>query len=120
MPINIDSASEGGFKVFGDGGEDAGGVVQFKSAATTIPALAVSKSVNGSPTVGVLRILGSSAASSALMGFGGGFISVTSILGIGATGAGLGFDYIIPVEVNGVLRGIPLTSLASLPGSAAF
>jgi hypothetical protein len=120
MAINYDLASEGGMKVYGDGGEDTVGVVHFKSAATTIPGLTISKSVNGSPTIAALRVAGTSAASAAVIGFGGGFISVTSILGIAATGAGIGFDYVLPVEINGVQRGIPLTSLISLPGAATF
>ncbi len=120
MSLNVDLASEGGAKIFGDGGEDAGGVVQFKSASATIPALLVSKSVAGSPTIAALRVAGTSAASAAVIGFGGGMISVTSILGIAATGAAIAFDYVLPIEVGGIQRGIPLTSLISLPGAAAF
>ena len=152
MPVNYDLASEGGMKVFGDGGEDPTGVAQVKSTTATIPALAitgdfvatpvggassagtvqlrsvgagvpallVSRSVVGASTIGTLRVAHNSVASGAVLGFGGGFISVTSILGIGVTGAAIAFDYLLPVELNGVVRGIPLTSLISIPGAAAF
>jgi hypothetical protein len=120
MPVIYDLSNEYGGRIIGDGAEATTGVVQFTSAATIIPAFFVNKTVNGSPTIAALRVAGTSTASGAVIGFGGGMISVTSILGIAATGAGIGFDYVLPVEVNGILRGIPLTSLASLPGAAAF
>lgn len=120
MTIIYDLDNEYGGYIIGDGGEKATGVLEVRSAAAATPGLLVSRSVSGSPTVAALRVAGTSAASAAVIGFGGGFISVTSILGIGATGAGLGFDYVLPVEVNGVQRGIPLTSLVSLPGAATF
>lgn len=119
--INYDLASEGGMKVFGDGGEDAAGVAQFKTAAANIPAVLVARTVAGSQSIAALQVAGSSTASGALISFGGGFISVTSILGIGATGAALGFSKVLPVaDATGNIYGIPLTSLASLTGAAAF
>ena len=115
-----DLDNEYGARIIGDGGEAAAGLLQVKSGAAGTPAILASRSAAGAPTVGVIRAAGTSAASAAVFGFGGGFISVTSILGFAATGAGIGFDYVIPVELNGVMRGIPVTSLASLPGAAAF
>lgn len=121
MAINYDLASEGGMKVYGDGGEDAVGVAHFKTGAAAIPAVHVSRSVAGSQSVAALTIDGSSLASGALINFGGGFISVTSILGIAATGAAIGFSKVLPVaDATGNVYGIPLTSLASLTGAAAF
>ena len=119
MPVIYDLDNEYGARIIGDGGEDTN-LVEFRSGATAIPALAVTRSVQGSVTVAPLRIAGTSAASAAVLGFGGGFISVTSILGIAATGAGLGFSKVIPVELAGVMYGIPVTSLASLTGAATF
>jgi hypothetical protein len=114
--INYDLASEGGMKVFGDGGEDSAGVVQFKSAATVIPALTVGKTVNGSSTIGVLKILGTSGASCAIVEFGGGFISCTSIDIVTAANS----DYVLPVSLNGVVRYIPLVNGTAIKGGAAF
>ena len=92
----------------------------FQSVAATAAALTVGRTVVGGQTIAALRVAHNSAASGAVIGFGGGFISVTSILGIGVTGAAIAFDYLLPVELNGVVRGIPLTSLLSIPGAAAF
>ena len=119
--INYDLASEGGAKIYGDGGEDAVGVLHVKTGAANIPAVRVGRSIAGSQSVAAITIDGSSLASGALINFGGGFISVTSILGIGATGAALGFSKVLPVaDATGNVYGIPLTSLASLTGAAAF
>lgn len=120
MPIIYDLSNEYGGRIIGDGGEATGGVFQVTSAATGTPGVLVNRTVVGSTTIAPLRVAGTSAASAAVLGFGGGFISVTSILGTAATGAAIAFDYVLPVELNGVVRGIPLTSLASLPGAATF
>jgi hypothetical protein len=121
MAIIYDLDNEYGGRIIGDGGEQAtAGVLQVTSAAANIPAQTFGRTVAGSTTIAAVRVLGTSAASAAVIGFGGGFISVTSILGTAATGAAIAFDYILPVELNGVVRGIPLTSLASLPGAATF
>lgn len=116
MTVNYDLASEGGMKVFGDGGEDSAGVVQFKTGAAGIPTLTLGRTANSDPTVGTLKILGTSAASAAVMQFGGGFISCTSIL-LTSVAA---FDYVLPVYVGNVMRAIPLIGLASIGGAAAF
>lgn len=120
MPNIYDLDNEYGARIVGDGGESPTGMLQVRAGATGTPAVNVGRTVNGSPTIGVISFQGTSAASAALMSFGGGFISVTSILGTTATGAAIGFDYVIPVSLNGVMRGIPVTSLVSLPGAAAF
>lgn len=94
--------------------------VRFQSTVTSGRAVIIGRTVAGYSTIGLLHVNHPSAASIPVLSFGGGFVSVTSILGIAATGAGLGFDYYLPITLNGVLRGIPLMSLASVPGSAAF
>lgn len=121
MAVIYDLDNEYGGYIIGDGGEKSTGVLEVKTAAAGTPAIAVSRTVAGSQSVAALRINGSSVASGALISFGGGFISVTSILGIAATGAAIGFSKVLPVsDANGNMYGIPLTSLASLPGAAAF
>lgn len=92
----------------------------FQSTATNANALTIGRTVIGSPTIPALNLAHLSVASGAVINFGGGFISCTSVLGTAATGAAIGFDYVIPVSLNGVIRGIPVTSLASIPGAAAF
>lgn len=94
--------------------------VRARSGATIGQGLIVGRSVVAAATIAALHVNHPSTASAPVLSFGGGFISVTSVLGIGATGAALGFDYVLPVVINGVQRGIPLTSLASLVGAAAF
>ena len=118
MTVNYDLASEGGMKVFGDGGEDSAGVVQFKSASASIPALSVGRTVAGSQTIAILRIEGSSLASGALIGFRGGFISCTSITL--AASAGTVVDYAIPVQVGLETRYIPLVQSGAIKGAATF
>ena len=116
MAINYDLASEGGMKVFGDGSEDSAGVVQFKSKSTTIPALSIGKTINGSATYAALNFLGTSVASGALMRFEGSFISLTSVVLTTVANT----DYAIPVVVGGELRYIPLFKGAALIGGATF
>jgi hypothetical protein len=121
MAMIYDLDNEYGGYIVGDGGEKSTGTLEVKSGAAGTPALSLSRTVAGSQTVASLMIRGSSVASGALISFGGGFISVTSILGIAATGAALGFSKVLPVaDANGNMYGIPLTSLASLTGAAAF
>lgn len=115
MSVNYDLASEGGMKVFGDGGEDAAGVVQFKSASETVPALQVSRSIVGSTTVAVFKIGHVSTPSAAVMEIGGGFISCTSIDIVTAANA----DYALPISLNGVIRYIPLVGGTAIKGGAA-
>ena len=115
-----DLDNEYGARIIGDGGESSTGTLQVRSGAVGTPAINVGKTTVGSPTIAPLTVQHISVASGVVFGFGGGFISVTSILGTAATGAAIGFDYVIPVSLNGVIRGIPVTSLASLPGAAAF
>ena len=120
MAFTFDKDNEYGARIIGDGGEDpAKGVVNITTAGP-VSAVVVGRTGAGLTSVAPLRVTGTSLASGAVLGFGGGFISVTSILGIAATGAGLGFDYVLPVELNGVLRGIPLMSLVSITGAATF
>ena len=120
MPFIYDIDNEYGARFIGDGGEDPAKGVLNVTTGGVVPAFVVGRTAAGLTSVAPLRVLGTSLASGAVMGFAGGMISVTSILGIGATGAALGFDYVLPIEVGGVIRGIPLTSLISLPGAAAF
>ena len=120
MAFTHDLDNEYGGRIIGDGGEDPAHGSLHVTTAGAAPAVLVGRTAAGLTSVAPFRIQGTSLASGAVMGFGGGFISVTSILGIGATGAAIAFDYILPVELNGVMRGIPLTSLPSIPGAAAF
>lgn len=120
MTFIHDLDNEYGARIIGDGGEDVTKGVLNVTTAGPAPAVIVGRTAAGLTSVAPLRVLGTSLASGAVMGFGGGFISVTSILGFAATGAALGADYVLPVEVGGVMRGIPLVSLISLPGAAAF
>ncbi len=118
MPMIYDLSNEYGGKIISDT-DNVGEALLVEGGVAGFPALRVKKTVVGSPTAAPFEIAHTSAASAAVMKFGS-FISVTSILGVAATGAGLGFDYVIPVSLNGVIRGIPVTSLASLNGAAAF
>lgn len=113
-----DLDNEYGGKIISDSGTP-GEALLVEGGVQGQPSLKVKKTGVGSPTVAPFEISHTSAASAAVIKFGS-FISVTSILGIGATGAALGFDYVIPVSLNGVMRGIPVTSLVSLTGAAAF
>ncbi len=89
---------------------------RFRSTATGGVAVIVGKTVTGSPTIAPLKIQHPSCASAAVMEFGGGFISCTSIDIITAANA----DYVIPVSLNGVVRYIPLMGAAAIQGGAAF
>ena len=89
---------------------------RLRSTATTVAAVSFGRSVNGTASIAPVSFLGTSAASGAVMGFGGGFISVTSILLTSAAH----FDYVIPVELNGEARYIPVIKAGGLVGGAAF
>jgi len=119
MAMIYDLSNEYGGKIISDS-DTPGAALTVEGGVLANNSLTVRKTGVGSPTVAPFRIDHTSVASGAVIQFGGGFISVASVLGIGATGAGLGFDYVLPVSVNGVMRGIPLTSLASLFTAAAF
>ena len=121
MAMIYDLDNEYGGKIISDS-NTPGAALTVQSGVVGQPAIEVRKTDVGSATVAPLKIANVSRASGAQITFGGSFISVTSILGIGATGAGLGFDRVIPVSTgeDGVMRGIPLTSLASLVGAGAF
>ncbi len=99
-----------------DSSSTTAGAGDFRSSASIGPALVVGRTVNGSPTVGALQFLGTSVASGAILGFKGGFISLTSIILTTAAH----FDYALPVEVNGVQRYIPLVAATGISGAAAF
>lgn len=111
-----DLDNEYGGVIIGDGGESSTGTVQITSGAATTPAVYIARSANGAPTIAPLRIAGTSAASAALIGFGGGFISLTSVIFTSAAH----FDYAVPVEVGNVQRYIPLVKATGLSGGAAF
>lgn len=116
MPVNYDLASEGGMKVFGDGGEDAAGVVQFTTGSTTTPVLTIGRTTIGATTIGYLKLLGTSAASGAIINFAGGFISCTSTVLTTVANT----DYAIPVQVGLEVRYIPLFKAAAVIGGATF
>lgn len=115
MPVNYDLASEGGAKIYGDGGEDAVGVLHVKTAGA-LPAIQASRSALGSQTIGILRLGGSSMASGALIEFAGGFISLTSTVLTTVANT----DYAIPVQIGLETRYIPVFKAAALVGGATF
>ncbi len=115
MSLNLDLANEGGLQVIGDGGENAAGVFQIKTAGA-IPALNLARTGAGSQTIGILRLGGSSMASAALVEFQGGFISATSVVLTTVANT----DYVIPVQVGLETRYIPLFKAAAIVGGAAF
>ena len=88
----------------------------IQSTATTSPAVTFGRTVNGGATIGVVQFAGTSVASGAIMGFKGGFVSCTSIVLTSVAN----FDYVLPVEVNGVVRYIPLVGAAGVIGGATF
>ena len=114
MAFIYDINHEYGARFIGDGGE--ANVLEAQSASAAIPSLLVSRSVAGNASQAPLRIAGSSTPSGALIGFGGGFVSLTSVILTSAAH----FDYAIPVEVGGNTRYIPLVAGTGLVGAAAF
>jgi hypothetical protein len=113
--INLDLASEGGVKIYGDGGEDSVGVLHVKTAAAK-PAVHASRSAVGSQTIGILALGGSSMASGAIVEFKGGFISCTSVVLTSVANS----DYVIPVQVGLETRYIPVFKAAAIVGGATF
>jgi hypothetical protein len=120
MSFTHDLDNEYGARIMGDGGEDVTKGALFVTTGGVMPAAQFGRTAAGLTSVAPVRVLGTSLASGAVLGFAGGMISVTSILGFAATGAAIAFDYVLPIEVGGVIRGIPLTSLVSLVGAATF
>lgn len=116
MSVIYDLDNEYGGYIIGDGGEKSTGVLEVKSASAAIPSLQVSRTTNGNASQAPFKIAGSSVASGALMGFGGGFISLTSVVLTTVANT----DYAIPVEINGEARYIPVFKAAALVGAAAF
>lgn len=116
MPIIIDKDNEYGFKVIGDGGEDATrGVFSVQTGSNTVPAFTVGRTVAGNASQGAFKFLSVSNASGAVMSFApGSFVSVTSV--ILTTVANI--DYVIPVEMNGEARYIPVIKAAGINGVA--
>lgn len=97
--------------------KDANAVAgDFRSLATSGSAMLVGRTVCGSPTIAAFKILAPSTASGAVMEFGGGFISCTSIDIVTAANA----DFAVPVSLNGVIRYIPLVNSTSIKGGAAL
>ena len=96
--------------------KDANAVAgDFRSIATTGTALIVGKTDSAaSPTIAAMKILHPSVASGAVMEFGGGFVSCTSIDIATAANA----DYVLPISLNGEIRGIPLVKLSAASGDA--
>jgi hypothetical protein len=88
----------------------------FLSNATIGNAVVIGRTVNGCVSIAPLKFLGTSGASTALMQFAGGFISLTSLVLTSVAN----FDYALPVVVGGEQRYIPLIKGAGLIGGAAF
>ena len=114
MALNLDLANEGGAQIIGDGGE-TDGVFQIKTGGS-VPALVVGKTAVGVQTVAALKLNHSSIASGAMIQFGGGFISLTSVILTTVAHT----DYAIPVQVGLETRYIPVFKAAALIGGAAF
>lgn len=114
MALNVDLANEGGLQVIGDGGE-TNGVFQVKTGGA-VPAMVIGRTAAGSQTIGILKLTGSSMASGALIEFGGGYISATSI--VLTTVANV--DYVLPVQIGLETRYIPVFKAAAVIGAAAF
>lgn len=115
MAFIFDKDNEYGARVIGDGGESStDGVFKVTSASASIPAFSVGRTVTGNASQAAFKVLGASTASGALMGFPSGCISITSIL----TTSAAHFDYVIPVEINGEARYIPVIKGAGLFGAA--
>ena len=104
--IGIDADAKDANAVAGD----------FRSLATTGRAVIVGRTVAGSPTIAPMQFLHPSCASAAVMEFGGGFISCTSIDIVTAANS----DYVLPVSLNGVVRYIPLVNSTAIQSGAAF
>lgn len=112
-----DLDNEYGGRIIGDAGEDStDGVFKVTSASASIPAMSVGRTIAGTATEAAFQLLGSSIASGAAMGIGGGFVSCTSVILTSAAQ----IDYVIPVELNGVPRYIPVLKAAGVVGGAAF
>ena len=90
--------------------------VRFRATATIVPAVSFGRSVNGTASIAPVRFLGASAASGAILGFQSGCISCTSIVLTSVANT----DYVIPIEINGEARYIPVFKAAAVIGGAAF
>jgi hypothetical protein len=113
MAFIFDKDNEYGARIIGDGGESTDGVLKVTTGANTVPALAIGRTVAGNASQAAFKLLGSSNASGALMGFVGA-ISLTSVVLTSVAN----IDYVIPVELNGEARYIPVLKAAALIGAA--
>ena len=114
MAFIFDKDNEYGARIIGDGGED-GAVLLVKSAANTVPALAIGRGIVGNACQAAMKFLSPSVASGAVMGFAAGaFVSCTSVVLTSVANV----DYVIPVEMNGEARYIPVLKAAAIIGGA--
>lgn len=86
---------------------------RFRSVASVGRAVIINRTVLGTASVAPILFAHPSTASGAVLGFGG-CISVTSI--VLTTVAN--FDYVIPIEINGEARYIPVVKAAGVVGAA--
>ena len=93
-------------------------ITTISNANTTVPALTISKSVVGNLSIGVLRVVGNSIASGAMLEFSGkgAYASITSVVLTTVANT----DYAIRVQVGLETRWIPLFKDAAIIGAAAF
>ena len=110
----VDVDAVGGLGIDADTSSASYAAGDFRSAATTGPAFIIGRTICGSTTIAALKVLHPSTPSGAVMEFGGGFISCTSIDIITAANV----DYAIPVSLNGNIRYIPLMGSAAVLGGA--
>lgn len=121
--INIDA--ETGANMIGDDSQptltldnsSTGAGLAVTTASATGPALTVTKSAIGNISVGVLRVVGNSIASGAVLEFSNkAFVSITSVILTSVAHT----DYAIRVQVGLETRWIPCFKDAAIIGAAAF
>ena len=98
------------------GDTTAAPALTVKNGAAANPVISIARNAAGSQTIGLMKLGGSSLASGALMEFGGGFISCTSVVLTTVANT----DYCIPVQVGLETRYIPTFKAAAIIGGAAF
>lgn len=93
-----------------DGNAKAG---SFKSVATVGRAIEFGRTILGTASVAPVLFLAASTASGAVMGFQAG-VSCTSVIFTSVAN----FDYVIPIEINGEARYIPVAKAEAIVGAA--
>lgn len=96
---------------------DRANLLNIDGSSATAPALTVTQTAVGNLSIGVLKIVGNSVASGAVLEFSNkGFASITSVVLTTVANT----DYAIRVQVGLETRWIPLFKDAAVIGAAAF